>query len=76
MLVVLQPETLIGGIVPNIIGVRHIEFNKETPVLQGGWVKGHSVTKRNADEAPFTCCCIPNFVRNEEKLVDAVNDSW
>ncbi len=76
MLAVLQPEMLIGGIVPNVIGVHHIELDKKMPILQGKRVKGQSVTKCDADKAPFACCCIPNFVRNEEKLVDAVNDSW
>jgi hypothetical protein len=76
MLAVLQPEMLIGGVVPNVIGVCHIEFNKEMLVLQGRLVKGHSVTKCNTDKAPFACCCIPNFVRNEEKLVNAGNDLW
>ncbi len=76
ILAVLQPETLIGGIVPNIIGLSHIEFDKETPVLQGRRVQGHSVTKCYTDEVPFACCCIPDCVRNEEKLVNAVNDLW
>jgi hypothetical protein len=67
--VVLQPETLICCVVPNVIVMECEEFHKEVAILEARRRQSHALVKSNAYQAPFACGGISVGVSNKEEFV-------
>jgi hypothetical protein len=67
--VVLQPETLICCIVPNVIVMECEEFYKEAAILEARQRKSRALVESNAYQAPFACGGIGVGVSNKEEFV-------
>jgi hypothetical protein len=67
--VVLQPETLIHCIVPNVIVMECEEFHKKAAVLEARRRQSRALVESDAYQAPFTCGGIGVGVSNKEEFV-------
>ncbi len=67
--VVLQPETLIRCVVPNVIVMECEEFHKEAAFLEAQWRQSRAFVKSDAYQAPFACGGIGVGVSNKEVFV-------
>ncbi len=67
--VVLQPETLICRVVPNVFMMECEEFHKEEAVLEARRRQGRALVERDADQAPFACGGIGVRVSNKKEPV-------
>ncbi len=67
--VVLQPETLIFHVVPNVFMMECEEFHKQAAVLEARRRQGHALVESDADQVPFACGGIGVGVSNKEEPV-------
>jgi hypothetical protein len=66
---VLQPETLIRCVVPNVIVMECEEFHKEAAILEAQRRQSRAFVKSDAYQAPFACGGISVGVSNKEEFV-------
>ncbi len=67
--VVLQPETLICCVVPNVIVMECEEFHKEAAILEAQRRQSRALVESNAYQVPFACGGISVGVSNKEEFV-------
>jgi hypothetical protein len=71
---ILQPEFLIDGVVPEISRMRSIKINNVFAIFEERWICRSGRTKDDANEPPFANVKA-NLCLDEEQFVGAVDDA-